>query len=112
MWRPLKQYIENIFKSYNIRVHDNKSTKFNDIRTLNVQKEIQNIEKEKENYLRTPSSINNTTISSSRVHVIGKPKKALIVNKTIINSQDSSQNNCNNNNHYRKPSPPQPHPVV
>ena len=86
--------------------NNNKLTNFNDIRTFNVQKEIQNIEKEKENYLRTPSSINNTTISSSRVHVIGKPKKALIVNKTIINSQDSSQNNCNNNNHYRNPSPP------
>ena len=32
---------------------NNKLTNFNDIR-IRVQKEIQNIEKEKENYLRTP----------------------------------------------------------
>ena len=80
------------------------TSKIDNIRTLDIEEEVHKIQNDKENYKRGPLSTCKT-MSSSRVHVIEKPKKALVINKTTLNQQMQQQANGINNT-YRKPSPP------
>jgi hypothetical protein len=77
------------------------TNKIDYVRTVDIKKEVHKIENDKENYKRGPFSTCKT-MASSRVHVIGKPKKALVVNKTTLNQQQTN----GIHNAYRKPSPP------